>query len=125
MPTLKLIQRKKRTYKRYNENEKRKIRIRFYNKKDWKLLREKKLSIQPLCEQCQKKGIITVAEDVHHIKNFTIGNTEEEMLDMFLNINNLMSLCKKCHGEIHQKTKNNKIENENLDENNRFNFFIL
>lgn len=125
MPILKLIPRKKRTYKRYNIDEKRKIRIKFYNKKDWKKLREKKLALQSTCEMCEKKGIITVAEDVHHNKSFTDGNTEDEMLDLFLDLNNLTSLCKKCHGEIHQKTKNNKIENENLNESSRFDFFIL
>ena len=48
---------------------------------------------------CEKRGKVVEAEDVHHIKGFVVnGKIDEERA---YNINNLMSLCKKCHGELH------------------------
>ena len=56
---------------------------------------------QPLCEVCLSRGIVTPAEDVHHDKSFITDAGVD--YNLAYNIYNLISLCKKCHSEIHSK----------------------
>ena len=58
----------------------------------WKRIRDRYISIHPLCEQCKKEGRITPAEEVHHILPLSHGGTHSE--------DNLMALCKSCHSRI-------------------------
>lgn len=58
-----------------------------YNSKRWKVLREKKLSVDPLCES---DGCSDVATDVDHVVGIADGG------DVWL-MSNLASLCKRCH----------------------------
>lgn len=67
-----------------------------YKTARWIRLRRMKLNHNPLCERCQKKGIIKLAVLVHHIKPVKSGGV---MYDM----DNLMSLCHDCHILIHQE----------------------
>lgn len=55
----------------------------------WGKVRKIKLNRNPLCERCNR-----VATLVHHIKPISQGG-ERFLMD------NLMSLCVECHGEIH------------------------
>lgn len=73
----------------------------FYNSKGWKVLRNNYIRLHPLCEECLYKGISTPAEQVHHKKEFLSGKTDDERWSLLLNPNNLMSVCRKCHSEIH------------------------
>lgn len=91
-----------------NLNTKRKRRPRrhrkwqkFYSNKLWKQLREQKLNDQPICEICLMSGIITPATETHHTVAFSRGETEEEQWKLFLDYNNLMSICTQCHRQIH------------------------
>ena len=34
----------------------------------WKRIRDRFIKAHPLCEECEKNGILTPAEEVHHIK---------------------------------------------------------
>lgn len=68
----------------------------FYNSKIWKDTREYKLSQNPLCEECLKKGIFTPGCDVHHKTDIAKCPTFENATD----INGLLTLCKKCHSYI-------------------------
>ena len=58
----------------------------------WKRIRDRYIKAHPLCEQCQKNGYITPAEEVHHILPLSKGGGNET--------NNLMALCKSCHSRI-------------------------
>ena len=58
----------------------------------WKRIRDRYISIHPLCEQCMKEGRITPAEEVHHVLPLSHGGTHSE--------DNLMALCKSCHSRI-------------------------
>ena len=58
----------------------------------WKRIRDRYISEHPLCEECQKYGSLTPAEEVHHIIPLSKGGTNAN--------NNLMSLCKRCHSSI-------------------------
>ena len=81
------------------ETDMRKLRADAYNNTTWRKLRETYLKQHPLCERCLEKGKITPAEDVHHrVSPFKHGEVNYGLL---LNDENLMSVCKQCHGEIH------------------------
>ena len=58
----------------------------------WKRIRDRYISIHPLCEQCEMEDRITPAEEVHHILPLGHGGTHAE--------ENLMALCKSCHSRI-------------------------
>lgn len=68
----------------------------------WRRLRNWYLSQHPLCEQCRKEGIYTVAECVHHITPVEDARSESEMAQLAYNPNNLMALCIDCHTAIHK-----------------------
>lgn len=74
---------------------------RFYGTKVWRELREQKLMEQPLCEECLLVDKITPATDVHHRTPFSLGIDEQQMWDLFLDWDNLESICKQCHRKIH------------------------
>lgn len=63
----------------------------------WDKLKAMKKAQDPLCEMCLKEGgRVKPVEIVHHIKPVEEGG---EMLDM----DNLMSVCRQHHGELHSK----------------------
>ena len=59
--------------------------------RDWANVREKKLAMNPICEDCLTQGLATPAIDVHHVKKVS------ENPDLRLDLDNLRSLCKPCH----------------------------
>lgn len=69
---------------------------RFYHSKAWRELRVEKLSLDPLCEECTKHHIYTLATEIHH-KHEVFYHWSER-----LDIENLESLCKSCHEKIHK-----------------------
>lgn len=71
----------------------------------WKKLRQLYLSSHPLCECCLEKGIIKPTEDIHHIKSFMSVDNKEERERLAFDEDNLMSLCRECHNEIHNRKK--------------------
>lgn len=79
--------------------------VHFYYSKEWKALRDKKLSqCGYLCEECSKNGVIKAAEDVHHI--IPVKEDWEKRLD----IENLMAVCVSCHNKIEKKGRGiNKV----------------
>lgn len=60
--------------------------------RSWKRIRHRHIKAHPLCEECQKQGRLTVAEEVHHILPLSKGGGNEP--------SNLMALCKSCHSRI-------------------------
>lgn len=75
-----------------------------YNTPYWKKLRLSYLMEHPLCEMCNE----ALAEEVHHKVELKRATSDEEMLSLGFDINNLMALCPKCHDEIHKMLKNVK-----------------
>lgn len=78
-------------------------RKRIYQTERWRRLRAVKVSMNPLCELCEKDGRVTPTEDVHHIQSFM--STDDPVQRNFLayDFDNLMSLCKTCHQKVHNK----------------------
>jgi len=60
--------------------------------RSWKRIRDRYIAEHPLCEQCEKNGRITPAQEVHHVQPLSQGGTNE--------YSNLMALCTSCHSEI-------------------------
>lgn len=53
-----------------------------------------------LCENCLAKGIYRPGEIVHHLIHITPENVTDP--NVTLNWDNLVLLCRDCHGEAHQ-----------------------
>ncbi|WP_291580925.1 HNH endonuclease signature motif containing protein [Bacteroides sp.] len=97
MPT---IFRPKKTQKKTGDlydAERRKI----YNSERWRRLRAWKFVCNPLCEVCLSKDVITPAEDIHHIVSFMSTDDPDRRIILAYDFDNLRSLCKKCHQEVH------------------------
>ena len=58
----------------------------------WKRIRDRYIKAHPLCEECEKQGKLTAAEEVHHKLPLSKGGNNER--------SNLMALCKSCHSRI-------------------------
>ena len=80
---------------RYCERHKDKDPKRFYDSASWQKYRKYKLSINPLCEECQREGRTTLATLVHHKVPIMDGG---EVLPL---ISELESLCLVCHNKRH------------------------
>jgi 5-methylcytosine-specific restriction protein A len=66
-----------------------------YKTKTWRRLRESHLSHNPLCGVCLEKDIVKVATVVHHLI------PHRGRWHLFVESNNLQSVCKSCHdGEL-------------------------
>lgn len=75
----------------------------YYQSKIWKGLRTLKLSINPLCEDCQEQGIVTAGHTVDHITPRNQGGKDR--------LENLRTRCK----------RHNAIKTALDNENNGFN----
>ena len=85
---------------------------KFYHSKEWKKLRHEALERDNyLCIECKKRGIITPANTVHHIKPLRIDPKNAE------DLSNLETVCRACHNKLHRersqtlKKKNANIKN--------------
>lgn len=83
----------------------------FYKGKAWQRVRDDYVkSVGGLCESCLAKGLIVHGEIVHHKEHITPNNINDE--EVTLNTDNLILLCRSCHGEEHKK----KIRRYRVDE---------
>lgn len=81
-------------YDRFSRNQESR---NFYNSVAWHKAKRQRLQMDNyLCQRCfEHKGKIVAADVVHHIKPL------REYPALSLNLSNLVSLCHKCHNEIH------------------------
>lgn len=77
----------------------------YYQNRQWKQLRQWKIINNPICENCAHFGIITPADEVHHLKVFGAGTTEDEKYRLLLDPLNLRSLCSHCHDLYHNEMR--------------------
>ena len=75
----------------YNQYERDPASYKRYGRA-WKRIRDRYIKSHPLCEECEKQGRLTPAEEVHHIRPLSKGGGNEK--------SNLMALCKSCHSRI-------------------------
>lgn len=76
-----------------------------YNSREWKELRIQKLRANPICEECEKQGIVTAAHCVHHRHPIEDSHSVEEMRKWAFMPSNLQSLCDHCHHRIHEEMR--------------------
>lgn len=97
MPYINKLPKKPRNTVRQKEKHK------LYASKEWQALRLLKLQEHPICERCGKE----LATCVHHIIPFMQFSTPEErkLHAIYIDLSDLMSLCDKCHEEIHKELK--------------------
>lgn len=81
---------KKLSDSQYNKYGRNKIAQGFYDSAEWKLTRKRKLTANPVCEECYSLGKITKATMVDHITPISQGGSP-------LGLDNLQSLCYQCH----------------------------
>ena len=79
---------------------------------DWRRVRAQQLAEHPFCELCAKKGVYyqTGATEVHHIIPVDSARTEEEAERLAYSPSNLMSLCHKCHSDLHKAERSHSKE---------------
>lgn len=71
---------------------------KFYSSSEWKRLRKKVLRRDDyICQYCSRKGIVKVADLVHHETEIRVD--WEKRLD----IDNCVAICNTCHEQIHSK----------------------
>lgn len=82
--------------KEYNRQRLDRREQSFYNSGAWKKVRGLRLSMDNgLCQHCLREKKVSVADTVHHIQ--PIKSNWDKRLD----IDNLISLCFKCHNKVH------------------------
>lgn len=113
MPTINRsnkVREPKQIYKHNRQSEK------YYNTLQWKNLRNSYIKEHPFCQYCQEHyNRVRLAEEVHHCTEFLQATTEEGRMELLLDPNNLMSVCRECHMEIHsirRKNRNNPGEDQ-------------
>lgn len=79
--------------------------MRYYNSKEWKVLRDYILSIHGYCARC---GDIHSTLDMHHIIKINSDKDKEHIY----NINNIVPLCKSCHKTVDNKCKSGTLDFE-------------
>lgn len=81
------------------------------NSARWKVLRADKLRANPLCEECEAKGLSVLATDVHHVSPVESVAHEMGMRHLMFSYANLQSLCHACHSDIHRRAFSHSKEN--------------
>lgn len=77
--------------------------VKFYQWCEWRKMRLEALERDHYeCQICKRKGRYRRAQNVHHIKEV------KSRPDLALTLDNLESVCIKCHNEIHGKECNLK-----------------
>lgn len=70
----------------------------FYHSQAWRKLRLQALERDKhLCQVCLQHNELTFADTVHHIKPIRQNEAKK------LSLNNLISVCRKCHNELHRE----------------------
>ena len=72
---------------------------KFYDSVAWQRLRKYKLTLNPLCERCEREGGVVVATIVHHKAPLRSGG------DWLPTVDELESLCPSCHSREHAPSK--------------------
>ena len=82
-------------------NDRSKFWSTYYNSALWRTTRLEYKTKHPICERCLHEGRVTPMTDVHHMCRFGQGRTASERWQLLTDMDNLVSLCDKCHHEVH------------------------
>lgn len=82
----------------YKKSDRRKEKQMLYNDTLYRKERDWYMMCHPLCECCERDGLITQAVHCHHIQSpFQIGISKEEAYRRLRDPNNFIALCRVCH----------------------------
>ena len=97
-----MTQKKLPTSWRCRNPKQQKDKAEIYNSREWRELRIQKLRANPLCEECEREGIVTSAHAVHHRHPIEDSTSKAEMRKWAFMWENLVSVCDACHAKIHK-----------------------
>ena len=86
-----------------------KERREVYSSRRWQKLRSAKLDDQPLCENCERNGLVIGATVVHHKIAIRDGG------DPFPELDGLEALCWVCHQDEHLHSQRERAEVDPVD----------
>jgi len=89
-----------RSYNRHYDKYKRDKKARaFYKSREWRAVRLLALDRDHHeCQECKRQGRVSKGQNVHHIKEL------RDHPELALELDNLETLCIRCHNETHDKT---------------------
>ena len=89
---------------------------KYYSNKYWHELRNNYYMQHPCCECCERQGLVTPTEEVHHKKRFSAGLTEQAKWNLLLSEHNLISVCKYHHDLAHVYMERYNTDTAGVDE---------
>ena len=105
-----MTQKKLPTSWRCRNPKQQKDKAEIYNSREWRELRIMKLRANPLCEVCEREGIVTSAHAVHHRHPIEESTSKAEMRKWAFMWENLVSVCDACHAKIHKEERSHSKE---------------
>ena len=106
MPTIKRLRDTKRP-----QSYRKRQRQSMYSKSEYRKLRDWYYQCHPICEDCQRIGLITPSKDVHHIMSpYDANISPAESYRRLMDENNLVSLCRYHHNLRHGNCKKEEID---------------
>lgn len=82
---------------------------KYYQNKKYKKIRDWYMANHPLCADCLFNGRSVPATQLHHIRPFGNGKTEEERMQLLMDWEkNWVALCSDCHDKRHAELNKQK-----------------
>lgn len=88
-----------------NRGKNRSLYLKLMSSRRWVDLRNNKIRAQPLCERCLLNNRTTLAQEVHHKEPVEGAATDVQAIRLAYDYSNLMSVCRKCHYELHKEMR--------------------
>lgn len=119
----------KKKQSNWTRNPKHRYYVSLLNSQEWQGingLRARTLRANPLCQLCEKKGIVASAVDVHHLKpvegvggRYKEGDVlpesvKEAMRQRCFDPDNVIALCIPCHIRIHKEMRSHQGQMRDL-----------
>ena len=106
MPTIPRLRDKKRP-----QSYRKRQRQSMYSKAEYRKLRDWYYQCHPICEDCQRIGLLTEAKDIHHVMSpYDPNISPAESYRRLMDENNLVSLCRYHHNLRHGNCKKDEID---------------
>lgn len=82
----------------YKKSDRRKEKQMLYNDTYYKKIRDWYMMCHPICQLCERDGLITPSSDLHHIQSpFDYGLSKEESYRRLRDEKNFIALCQYHH----------------------------
>ena len=106
MPTIPRLRDKKRP-----QSYRKQQRQSMYSKAEYRKLRDWYYQCHPICEDCQRIGLLTPSKDIHHVMSpYDPNISPAESYRRLMDENNLVSLCRYHHNLRHGNCKKDEID---------------